>query len=225
MLGKTQGDNARKDLILFDVDGTLLNTSKGILSSIDYALDSHGLTLPDSFDRSELIGPPIQKSFARLFPSLSENEIKELSAAFREHYKNVDLLKADFYPSMEYVLKTLFARGYCLGVATYKREDYAVELMHAFGVDRYAKVIHGQDMAGKMTKADVIRLCIQEAGHTPDTTIMVGDSLSDEEGAKDVGCLFLPVTYGFGYKTGHVFSGPRIVGIADKPLDILEVLS
>ncbi len=209
-------------LVIFDVDGTLLDTSEGILSSVDYTLEHYELELPDGFDRMSFIGPPIQNSFAKLYPHLSADEVRQMAATFRDQYKNKDLLKAKLYPGMIETLKGLVECGYALAVATYKRIDYAREIVHHFGIDAYAPIVYGQDMEGKLSKTDVIALCIRDAGVRKEEALMVGDTTSDEKGALEAGCMFLPVTYGFGYKDGYV---DGVSGLSVKrPLDILEVL-
>ena len=71
----------------FDIDGTLLNTEEGLVFSIMAALKKNGLTLPEDVNIKTFIGPPIQNSFRKTFPSLSDQQIAGLALDFRNDYK------------------------------------------------------------------------------------------------------------------------------------------
>lgn len=210
--------------VLFDVDGTLLETSEGILSSVFFALKQNGLSLPEGFNHDNLIGPPIQDSFKKLFPSLSVDELASLTNEFRNHYKDEDLLKAKVYPGINESIAALKEAGIKIGIATYKREDYAVRIVKHFGLDKYASCIHGQDMEGKMRKKDIIALCLKEMGVAPEEAIMVGDANSDYVGAMDNGMRFLAVTYGYGFKSEADLNEKECIGVAKDGNEIWRIL-
>lgn len=185
--------------LLFDLDGTLLDTSEGIISSVKYAIECTGLE-PLSDDKiKSFIGPPIQNTF-RKFYNLNDEETSKISAIFRERYSTVDLLKAKLYDSVLETLEILKNEGYVIGIATYKREDYAKKIVEYFGISQFCDVIEGSDFAGKLTKADIINTCIDKLGVSKNEILMIGDTETDKIGAENAGVDFLPVTYGFGYK-------------------------
>ena len=185
--------------LLFDLDGTLLDTSEGIISSVKYAVDCIGLE-PLSDDKiKSFIGPPIQNTFRKIY-NLNDEETSRISAIFRERYSTVDLLKAKLYDSVLETLEILKNEGYVIGIATYKREDYAKKIVEYFGISQFCDVIEGSDFAGKLTKADIINTCIDKLGVSKNEILMIGDTESDKIGAENAGVDFLPVTYGFGYK-------------------------
>lgn len=191
-------------LIIFDVDGTLFDTSEGIISSVKYALVKHNLELPSDFDYSVFIGPPVQNSFKRFFPKLSDNEIKEISLSFRNHYKEKDLFKAKPYDGLYETLDYITDIGILVAVGTYKRQDYAYDICNHFGITKYTNNIHGQDFEGKMSKADILNECLKEAGVDASNALMVGDTNSDAEAAEKDHIDFLEVTFGFGFnKDNH----------------------
>lgn len=212
---------ARKyDFIIFDLDGTLLDTSEGILSSVKYTIDFFHLDPLSEEKMRTFIGPPIQKSFAREYnvrPELADN----YAAVFRDRYKAFDLLKAKPYPGIINTLKELRSRGIVLGVATYKREDYALKLLDYYGFVQLFDVIHGSDFSGKQTKKDIILECINEVQlQDHNRIVLIGDTDSDAVGANDVGIHFVGVTYGFGYKKGEIInSADRMI---NYPLELLD---
>lgn len=209
---------------IFDVDGTLLDTSEGLISSVRYTVDRYGLAPLDDETIRTFIGPPIQDSFRRIY-GFSDEVVRELSATFRGHYKDVDLLKARPYEGIFHVIEKMKEENIEVAIATYKRQDYASRLLEHFGFNRYTEHIFGSDFDGRLKKKDIIELALKHAGilHYSDA-VMIGDSDNDALGAKGIGTAFLGVTYGFGFKTKKEVMEFKSVGAADTPEEIVNIL-
>lgn len=185
--------------LLFDLDGTLLDTSRGVLKSVNYTIDKLGLMPITTEVQKSFIGPPIQNSFRRVFEL--DDEMTNLAAAtFRNIYKDEFLLEADHYDGMLEFLDELKSNDFKLAVATYKREDYTYKLLDAMNLSKYFDIIKGSDMEGKLTKADIVQYCIDCFKCDKNEVVLIGDSSNDEVGAKEKNIDFIGVTYGFGYK-------------------------
>lgn len=208
------------DLVIFDVDGTILDTSEGITSAVKYTIDKFGFgELKNDVIRT-FIGPPIKESFARVY-GLDDENSNELTAVFRNHYKDVDLLKAKLYDGILGVFDNNKMLGITSAVATYKRQDYAEKIVRHFGFDEYTDIIFGADNDNKMKKNDIIEKCIAEAGITDyKRVLMVGDSENDAIGANILGVNFLGVTYGFGFRTKEEVYAIGAVYAADNAYEI-----
>lgn len=202
--------------ILFDLDGTLLDTSEGIRHSVRYVLEKLGLPQPSDDRIREFVGPPIQESLMK-YAGLSTEEAQEGANIFREFYKNETLFEASVYEGILSLLERLKQNGYKIGVATYKREDYALDILRHFGISPYCEVIHGADNENKLTKADIIDLCCVELGVPKSNIMLVGDTEHDAKGAATAGVKFCAVTWGFGYKSNEVTSVSPIVLICNDP--------
>lgn len=209
-------------LIIFDLDGTLLDTSEGILDSLRYTIAHFGFhELPEETIAS-FIGPPIQDSFSATY-GIDGPILQEIATVFRDRYKSRDLLKAKPYPGIFDALEEMKKAGKKLAVATYKREDYALELLRYYGFDRYFSVMHGGDHENRMKKPDIIRLCIQETeGANEANCLMIGDTVSDSSGAEQAGIDFLGVSYGFGFHSQSDLSHIKCVGMAESPMRAAE---
>lgn len=209
---------------VFDVDGTLLDTSEGLISSVRYTIARHGARpLGDETIRS-FIGPPIQDSFRRIY-GYPEDVIREMAATFREHYKGEDLLKARPYEGIYEALAKLKEAGVTVAIATYKRQDYATRILEHFHFDRYTQHMFGSDFDGKLRKEDIIRLSLRAAGIEDNAdAAMIGDSENDALGAERVGAAFLGVTYGFGFGSGAEIARYRPVGVANTPEEIAKII-
>lgn len=205
--------------VLFDLDGTLLDTSKGVVSSVKYTIKELGFMMPSEEELESFIGPPIKNKMMEMY-HLTEDEALKAMNTFRTHYAVSDLFKADVYDGLEKVLKDLRKEGYHLGVATYKREDMAQSLLKKKEISKYFDVIHGADAEGKLSKADVVNLCIRDLDVENHNVIMIGDSSNDAVGAEKADTKFIGVTYGFGFKTKEDIKQYRNVGIAENCAEI-----
>lgn len=186
--------------ILFDLDGTVLDTSPGLLKSIDETIKQCGLHDIDESQKISMIGPPIDQSLKNIY-SLSDIEAEKAAAVFRKVYSEKFILDAEHYPGIIELMHQLHEEGWKLGVATYKRNDYAQLLMQKMGINSICDFTLGSD-GKKQTKADIIQICLKELGcENAEECIMVGDTIHDYEGAVDANTGFVGVTYGFGFHT------------------------
>ena len=117
--------------VIFDVDGTILNTTEGVLAAVKYTIDKMGFHPLDEAQLLTFIGPPIQDSFAKAY-GLEGQILQVIAACFRDRYKDFELLKAVPYEGIYEVFQALSDNGVKLAVATYKRQDYAEDILRYF---------------------------------------------------------------------------------------------
>lgn len=184
--------------VLFDLDGTLLDTSEGIKHSVRYTLLKMGYNELPEETILKFVGPPIQNSLMT-YCGVDADEAQRGANVFREFYKNQALFEASLYDGIIDLLKELKSRSIRIGVATYKREDYALDLLEKFKIANYCDVIHGADNNNVLTKADIVEKCISELGANKEYTILVGDTDHDAKGAAEANVKFVAVSWGFGY--------------------------
>lgn len=212
------------DVVVFDVDGTLLDTSEGVLASVKYTIGKHNLPEIDEETLRTFIGPPIQDSFARVY-GLSGDILQELATTFRNQYKDVDLLKAVPYEGIFDVFEALLTNGIKPAIATYKRQDYATKIMQHFGFDKYTDIIYGADHENELKKRDIIELALKDSGVNDfSKAVMIGDSDNDAIGAEGIGTEFIGVTYGFGFRSKEDVNKFKNVGIADTAKELRMLL-
>lgn len=209
--------------VIFDLDGTLLDTSKGILESIAYAADCLGYPeLPEETLR-KFIGPPIQQSFVSYYGA-DEETAQKAADVFRDYYKSTALYGAVPYEGIYALCKALQARGVRMAVATYKREDYAVKLLQHFQFDEYCNPMHGGDNNNTLKKEDIVRSCLREMHGTIQNTILVGDTYHDALGAEKLSLPFVAALYGFGFKTNEDVEKYPHFGVIRTPEELLTAL-
>ena len=208
-------------LVVFDLDGTILHTSPGVLASVKDAIRIMGFPMPDAEILEGFVGPPIETSMMTHF-HLNEEQTKQAAATFREQYQKVNLYKAEPYAGIYDVFAGLVERGILPAVATYKRHSYAHPLLVHFGFDRYTDVLFGSDAEKLTTKSAIIEACMEKAGVSdPAQVLMVGDTLHDANGAAALGIDFLGVTYGYGLSEEEQ-KATKAVGYVSVTSDILK---
>ncbi|SHF41541.1 phosphoglycolate phosphatase [Mariniphaga anaerophila] len=185
--------------IIFDLDGTLTDNTRGIASSVKYALDKMQVdgfdgTLPAGF-----VGPPLQQGFKEQF-GLNERNTKLAVEYFREYYSVHGLLENDPYPGVSEMLEELYFSGKQLFIATAKLEKFALQICEHFGFDKYITQLKGADYKGEnATKSTIISHLLQSRQVSSSKEIvMVGDTVFDIDGGKENGLSTVAVTYGFG---------------------------
>lgn len=210
--------------VIFDVDGTLLDTTQGIAAAVEYTIAQAGLGKLTDREIRTFIGPPIQESFQRIY-GIQGAKLQELATIFRNRYKDHELLRAKPYAGIYEVLNSLSLSGMQLAVATYKRQDYAETLLKHFKFDRYTKVIYGADHENQLKKSDIIQKCLLDMSVEAAQTVMIGDSSYDAVGAAQAGMDFIGVTYGFGFRSQDEIMQYMAAGGADKPIELLDYLN
>ncbi len=188
-----------KKTIIFDLDGTLLDTSEGVKKSVCYVIDYLGLAKLDDSELNSFIGPPIYESLRNRY-SLEEVTVNFATELFREVYRTKYLFQAVVYDGIPELLSYLKDKEYLLGVATNKRYDYVDPLLEKYKLLSFFDDVQGTDFENTLKKPAVIRNCMNNLGvGQSDYTCMIGDTLQDFNGAMSVGIDFLGVRYGFGF--------------------------
>lgn len=208
----------RFKLVIFDLDGTLMDTSSGILMAVTDTIKEYGLPELGEEQIKSFIGPPIQWSFEALY-GISKEQAQSMADTFRVLYSTKYLLNAVPYPGIYNLLNELNTQGLKIAIATYKREDYALRLLKYYHFDDYSSVMFGGDNDGILKKRDIIQKCIRTAGvNNLNEVVMVGDTVHDSNGAKELGVNFIGVSYGFG------FYGEEAIGVKSLAKNTKEIL-
>lgn len=193
--------------VVFDLDGTLLDTTSGVIYAVELTIQQLGLPRPADDVLKTFVGPPMQLSFEKQFGMEKERAL-ECANLFRANYRDHSLLIAELYPGVMEVLAYLKNKGYKIALATNKSHDNAMAILKHFGVADYCDFMMGSDLAGKLKKADIIEKSLEAIDVDAKDAVYVGDSIFDYEGAQKVGMDFIGVTYGFGFREGESYDFP-----------------
>jgi phosphoglycolate phosphatase len=215
-----------RSTILFDLDGTLLDTSPGIFTTANFTMRELGFKEQNSTQLRKFVGPPLAACF-RVACGLEESLIPKACEVYRTEYtRSGALYHAHIYDGIPELLDTLIDRGMTLGVATLKYESLAQQILAHFDLERRFSVISGADHLGTLSKADIIVEALERLGQKDRSNVlMVGDTPHDMDGAVDAGVSFVGVDWGFGFSRGHrVEPTPMVLGMIDEPQGLLDYL-
>ncbi len=185
--------------ILFDLDGTLLNTSTGVIKAVRKTIEVLHYNMPNDENLVKFVGPPMQESFERYF-GLSREEALKNANIFREIYKDY-LYEAKPYDGILDLLKRLKKQKFKLAIATNKSHENAINILEKFGILEFCDFAMGSDLEGKLTKADIVKSCLKNLKANRQESVLIGDSNADSSGALEAEIDFIAVLYGFGFKS------------------------
>jgi len=170
--------------ILFDLDGTLIDTSELIIQSMLHTLSQY---VPNQYDRDDVldfIGPPLEESFQQVLP----DKVEEMIEVYREHNLfHHDNLVAPYDGVLE-TLAALKNHGIQLGIVTTKRNDTALRGLKVSKIEKYFDVIIGlNDVAHAKPHPEPIIKALDKLGAKASEAIMVGDNFHDILAGKNAG--------------------------------------
>lgn len=192
---------AAPSLVIFDLDGTLIDSAPNILAGLRVTFAEMGLPVPDDAELAHYIGPPVRQSFqarAGLEPDRAEEAGRLYGVISDEHFRDGVVV----YPGVSTALETLAARGALLAIATSKPEPQALALLAEHGLREWFQVVVGYEPTGEReSKAAIIREVIHRVTATagaPGRAVMVGDREHDLAGAQANGVDSVWAAWGYG---------------------------
>lgn len=207
------------DVVLFDLDGTLVESGLGIVNSVVYALEKFGIKVEDRASLYRFVGPPLHKSF-EMFYDFSPEKAMQAVEYYREYYREKGVFEVKLYEGIKTTLENLYTSGKKLIVTTSKPELFAKQILEFLDIAKYFTLIAGANMDGTRTaKADVISYALNECNITDlSKVIIVGDREHDVIGGKQIGIDSMGVLYGYGSEEELTNAGATY--LAKTALDI-----
>jgi phosphoglycolate phosphatase len=208
-------------LVLFDLDGTLVDSVPGIAASVRAAAAALGLPEPSPQQLRAMIGPPLQDGFAVTF-GLSDADADRAVAAYRAHYAGGAMLDAPPYPGIPELLAALRADGALLAVATSKPETFAVAILEHVGLLGHFASVHGATLDGAVRHKDQVVGAALAAHPGTIRPALVGDRAQDVLGAAVHG---LPcIGAGWGPAEDGELEAAGAAAIAATPAEVVDAL-
>ncbi len=209
--------------LIFDLDGTLLNTIKDIGDSVNAMLEDYGFKTHSIDEYRLMVGNGFNDLIYKALPS-SASENKQLEGLEKFlYYYNLNYMNSSLpYDGIVELLKELEKRGIKLGVNSNKREDYTVSLLEAYLKDiHFIKVVGQKDQPKKPDPLGA-RQIIEAMGAKEEEVLYVGDSKTDMLTAKNANLRSIGVLWGFRDEKELLLNGADY--IAKEPLDILKII-
>ena len=186
------------DVIIFDLDGVIIDQSTGITDSVKYSLKKFGIDESDNKKLLSFIGPPLKDSFIKLY-SFDEKKALEAVGYFREMYEKKGIHEFKIYDGIITMLSSLRNKGKKLFIATTKPKKSAEIVLKEGKIFSYFEGIHGDTFSYDITKTGMISEILDNIQkHEYHKVVMVGDRDSDIDAAAKNKIDSIGVTYGFG---------------------------
>ena len=186
--------------VIFDFDGTVVDTGEGILKSLQYSFEQMGREVPDMSDLKRFIGPPIHYSFTHYY-GVSEEEVGEYIKKYRERYTVKGIYECELYNGMISLIDSLKAEGVKVGIASSKPLRLIYNVADHLGITEKFDAVVGvrMDDSRHSTKTGLILEAMELLGaEDKNEVLMVGDRLYDIEGAKGADVKSCGVLWGYG---------------------------
>jgi phosphoglycolate phosphatase len=212
------------DKVLFiDLDGTIIDSSDGVIASMEYAMSVCGVT---SYSRLQLektlIGPPLYEGLKRL-TALPDDRIDVMIKQFRKHYDEYGVMQNRLYVGMFETIATLHRLGYTLHILTSKPQRFAERIVQQHKLDPFFTMIMGAGETDRSTsKPFKIERYLKEKMVQKHNCLMIGDRMDDIQAAALNGIESIAVVYGFGHIDELMQIQPSI--LVEKPTEIVEAV-
>jgi len=189
------GENGNKMIILFDLDGTLIESTEAITSTFHHAYDVHCEKNPTDKEIQELIGYPLDIMFAKL--GIEESRVWDFVDTYKEKYRTISKIKTELLPRAKEAveLASSFAE---LGIVTTKTGLYSEELMEHFGIMHHFDVLIGREhVQNPKPHAEPILNALKKFNCKNKEIWMIGDTKLDLVSAKNAGINSIGVLSGY----------------------------
>ncbi|NLC27637.1 MAG: HAD family hydrolase [Campylobacteraceae bacterium] len=185
-------------VILFDLDGTLIDSTEAILESFDAAFNAMKKESPEPNYILELIGHPLDEMFKSL--GVPKSQVWEYVDAYKLNYRLVSKPKTTFLPTAKEAI-VLAHKHAILGVVTTKTSQYSKELLEHMGVMNYFEVLIGrEDVINPKPDPEPILKAMHALGAHKEKSWMIGDTCMDMVAAKKAGIKSVAVSCGYSSK-------------------------
>ncbi len=207
------------DLLIFDLDGTLIESKWDIAHSVNLTLEELGLSRRPQEEIFGFVGDGVKRLLRLAVGEENQAKYEEALRVFRGHYLAHCLDRTRFYPGVETVL-THFADKH-KAVATNKSIEYTKVILDGLGNHHFAYIIGGDDGYGLKPEPGML-LKIMEALRVPrERTVLIGDSTNDINGGHNAGIRVCAVGYGMGNREKMVACRPD--WFIERPEELMEI--
>lgn len=197
-------NNLPYDVVMFDLDGTLTCSERGITQSARMAMERMGKEISPELDLRQMIGPPLYTTFHDMF-GLSDEESVEGVRVYREIHDQIGYKLYTMYPHVRELLGQLRAGGARVCLVTSKAEAPTRRVLNYFGLTHFFdQIMCGDATATTRSKAELIRDTLPEKY---ERAVMVGDRRFDVEGALAAGIEAIGAGYGYGGEEELMMAG------------------
>lgn len=210
-----------KKLAIFGFDGTLADTSPGILYCLNTTATAMGYTPVEHDALYGVIGSPLEQAFKKLF-NMSDDEIEYATNNYSKLYSQKGEEMFTIYDGIVDALRELKKNGLMLAIATQKHIMFTSDMLETFESGDIFDAVCATDVDTNLTKSDLLLQACNRLGVSVEESVLIGDSSSEAEGAAKVGMDFIAVLYGWGFKSKEDTEGLDCCACVNSASEVLS---
>jgi len=184
------------DLIIFDWDGTLADSTDWITHCLKKAASDQKCNIPEDQAVKNIIGLSIEKAMDELFPGIDKDTQDRLIVSYREEFFSKKMTTKDLFSGISEMLITLQEKGYQLAVATGKNRSGLDKALHGTELSDFFHITRCADETASKPSPDMLEEIIEEMGVSKDRAVMIGDSVHDMKMATNANMASIAVSCG-----------------------------
>ncbi|MCQ2565643.1 MAG: HAD-IA family hydrolase [Clostridia bacterium] len=178
-------ENRKIKAVLFDFDGTLMNTNDIIFRSWYHTYDTIGMTAPDDTEIAWTFGEPLRETMARIFP---DRDAQEMVAIYRSYQNEIFKGTVNMFPRVDRMVMDLKAAGFRTAIVTSRLWSLLTPAVYNFSIsDEFDTIVSASDTKAHKPDPTCLFLACEKLGISPEEAIYVGDSRFDIHCAKNAG--------------------------------------
>ncbi len=187
-------------LVMFDCDGTLVDSQHMIFAAMNHAFDQHGMACPDLDSVRRVVGLGLVEAIEALVPHLDRDAHVTLAESYKDafgHLRHDPLHAEPLFPGVREALSALSGAGYLLGIATGKSRRGLASTLNLHGLrDLFVTLQTADDAPGK-PHPGMLENALRATGARREDTVMIGDTVFDIRMARNAGIHPLGVSWGY----------------------------
>ncbi len=209
--------------VIFDLDGTLLNTLDDLCDSVNFVLEHFGFEKITKEQTKGYVGNGIRKLIERAVPNGDKNPLFEPTfALFKEYYPTHSGIKTAPYEGICALLEKLKNEGVKLGVVSNKNHNAVLSLCEKYFKDTFSIVVGEREGVMRKPAPDSVLYALEKLGSNIEDTVYIGDSQVDVMTAKNCNMDLIAVTWGFRDEKDLTDAGAKV--FARTPMEIYKII-
>lgn len=210
--------------VIFDLDGTLIDSAPGILTGFADVLIEAGISPVIPLD-SSIIGPPMLKTLQAISGIADDNTLELMASRFKEMYDTAGYRQTTVYAGVQQMLDSLLQNEVPMFIATNKRKAPTIRILKHFGWERFFRQVGTLDTPSPphKDKAALIASIMAGQGLCASTTLYVGDKHDDAVAAKENNMPFAAAAWGYG-EWDHAYSMGAGFHLVQSPADVVKLI-
>jgi len=185
--------------LLFDLDGTLSDSSPGIIRCVVHTMRVLGQDVPSIPRLRGCLGPPLLTIFQSLLPDCHNDVIERAIAIYREEYEAAGISETALFPGVAEALHELHRSHHCLQLVTVKPEPYARRVVKQLGIASFFNAVFAPTLDDRVTtKSTLVRAAVTGRTHDAGEMAMIGDRAEDIIAARENRIFSAAAAWGYG---------------------------